>query len=163
MSKVEHMPPEAEPPIQATPTADDQELLPTKSPQAIELQLQHVKPNHEMQYRPDIDGLRTLTVVPVVLFHAYPQLFPGGFIGVDIFVISGYLISGNLLKEHSTDQFSYYNFYSRRVRRIFPILLVVLATTLWMGCLYFLASKLKALAATMLAGSLFCANVQVLS
>ncbi|KAH9149024.1 hypothetical protein AeRB84_007783, partial [Aphanomyces euteiches] len=141
-----------------------QELLPTKSPQAIELQLQHVKPNHEMQYRPDIDGLRTLAVVPVVLFHAYPQLFPGGFIGVDIFfVISGYLISGILLKEHSTDRFSYYNFYSRRVRRIFPILLVVLATTLWMGCLYFLASKLKALAATMLAGSLFCANVQVLS
>ncbi|KAG9403404.1 hypothetical protein AC1031_006049 [Aphanomyces cochlioides] len=113
---------------------------------------------------PDIDGLRTLAVVPVVLFHAYPELFPGGFIGVDIFfVISGYLISGILLKEHAADQFSYYNFYSRRIRRIFPILLVVLSTTLWMGCLYFLASKLKALAATMLAGSLFCANLQVLS
>ncbi|ETV93228.1 hypothetical protein H310_12824 [Aphanomyces invadans] len=91
-------------------------------------------------------------------------MFPSGFIGVDIFfVISGYLISGILLKECKAGPFTYYAFYSRRLRRIFPILLLVMATTLWMGCLYLLATSLKALAATMLAGSLFCANLQVLS
>ncbi|KAF0699643.1 hypothetical protein As57867_009749, partial [Aphanomyces stellatus] len=123
-----------------------------------------VTKTHYLTYRPDIDGLRTLAVVPVVVFHAYPTAFPGGFIGVDIFfVISGYLISGILLKEMTHDTFTYANFYSRRVRRIFPVLLLVLASTLWMGCLYLLASSLKALAATMLAGSLFCANLQILS
>ncbi|EQC27585.1 hypothetical protein SDRG_14639 [Saprolegnia diclina VS20] len=115
-------------------------------------------------YRPDVDGLRTLAVLPVVVFHAYPDLFPGGFIGVDIFfVISGYLISGILFKENQRGSFSYASFYTRRVRRIFPTLILVLSATLWMGYLYLMAAKLKALAATMLAGTLFCANLQVLS
>ncbi|KDO23381.1 hypothetical protein SPRG_11473 [Saprolegnia parasitica CBS 223.65] len=115
-------------------------------------------------YRPDVDGLRTLAVLPVVVFHAYPELFPGGFIGVDIFfVISGYLISGILFKENQRGSFTYTSFYTRRVRRIFPTLILVLSATLWMGYLYLMAAKLKALAATMLAGTLFCANLQVLS
>ncbi|OQR85933.1 acyltransferase 3 [Thraustotheca clavata] len=115
-------------------------------------------------YRPDVDGLRTLAVLPVVIFHAYPDAFPGGFIGVDIFfVISGYLISGILYKEFSKGTFTYAGFYSRRVRRIFPTLILVLSSTLWLGYLYLMAAKLKALAATMLAGTLFCANLQVLS
>ncbi|OQS04509.1 acyltransferase 3 [Thraustotheca clavata] len=115
-------------------------------------------------YRSDIDGLRALAVLPVVVFHAYPEEFPGGFIGVDIFfVISGYLISGILFKEFQKEKFTYSGFYARRVRRIFPTLILVLSATLWMGYLYLMAPKLKALAATMLAGTLFCANLQVLS
>ncbi|KDO19783.1 hypothetical protein SPRG_22345 [Saprolegnia parasitica CBS 223.65] len=115
-------------------------------------------------YRPDVDGLRTLAVVPVLVFHAYPAFLPGGFIGVDVFfVISGFLISGILFKEHQRGSFTYAGFYVRRVRRIFPTLLVVLVVTFWLGYLYLMAPKLKAMAATMLAGSLFSANLQVLS
>ncbi|EQC30169.1 hypothetical protein SDRG_12022 [Saprolegnia diclina VS20] len=119
-------------------------------------------PTHS--YRPDIDGLRTLAVVPVLIFHAYPTLLPGGFIGVDIFfVISGFLISGILFKEHKRGSFTYGSFYERRVRRIFPTLIIVLSATLWLGYLYLMAPKLKLMAATMFAGTLFSANLQVLS
>ncbi|KAF0714622.1 hypothetical protein As57867_003766, partial [Aphanomyces stellatus] len=91
-------------------------------------------------YRPDIDGLRTLAVVPVLLFHAYPERFPSGFIGVDIFfVISGFLISGILFKQNANGTFSYADFYSRRIRRIYPTLLIVLVVTWLLGCLYLLA------------------------
>jgi len=83
-------------------------------------------------YRPDIDGLRAVAVIPVVLFHSKISLsgvglFPGGFVGVDIFfVISGYLISNILLHDISRDQFSILKFYERRIRRIFPALFTVL-------------------------------------
>ena len=78
-------------------------------------------------YRPDIDGLRAVAVIPVVLFHSKISLFPGGFVGVDIFfVISGYLISNILLHDISRDQFSILTFYERRIRRIFPALFTVL-------------------------------------
>ncbi|KAF0708239.1 hypothetical protein As57867_006394, partial [Aphanomyces stellatus] len=100
--------------------ADDDVLL-AKGQVQEEHSANAVTKTHYLTYRPDIDGLRTLAVVPVVVFHAYPTAFPGGFIGVDIFfVISGYLISGILLKEMTHDTFTYANFYSRRVRRIFP-------------------------------------------
>ncbi|KDO29742.1 hypothetical protein SPRG_04859, partial [Saprolegnia parasitica CBS 223.65] len=115
-------------------------------------------------YRPDIDGLRAVAVVPVVVFHAYPSAFPGGFVGVDVFfVISGFLISRILFHEQSSGTFSYARFYTRRVRRLFPALLLVLATTLGLGCYFFLTRKLQALAATLLAGSLFGANLQILA
>ncbi|OQS04762.1 hypothetical protein THRCLA_03020, partial [Thraustotheca clavata] len=142
-----------------TKANDDDQLL-----QDIKCDTQHVVPQQNSSYRPDVDGLRTLAVLPVVIFHAYPNAFPGGFIGVDIFfVISGYLISGILFKEFHKGTFTYTGFYTRRVRRIFPTLILVLSSTLWMGYLYLMAAKLKALAATMLAGTLFCANLQVLS
>ncbi|KAF0775334.1 hypothetical protein AaE_000966, partial [Aphanomyces astaci] len=121
-------------------------------------------PKPPITYRADIDGLRTVAIVPVLLFHAYPERFSSGFVGVDVFfVISGYLISSILFKEMANGKFTYANFYARRVRRIFPTMLVVLTTTLWLGCLYLLADKLKALAATMLAGTLFGANLQLVS
>jgi peptidoglycan/LPS O-acetylase OafA/YrhL len=79
-----------------------------------------------LPYRPDIDGLRAIAVSLVVLFHAYPEWLPGGFIGVDIFfVISGFLISSILLKSLVRNDFElheFINFYSRRVNRIFPAL-----------------------------------------
>ena len=80
-----------------------------------------------MHYRPEIDGLRALAVIPVILFHAGFELFAGGFIGVDIFfVISGYLITTIILSELDKGKFSLANFYERRARRILPALFFVM-------------------------------------
>lgn len=80
-----------------------------------------------IKYRPDIDGLRALAVLPVILFHAGADWLPGGFVGVDIFfVISGYLISSIILKEIKSGDFSFFQFYERRARRIIPALLSML-------------------------------------
>lgn len=86
-------------------------------------------------YRADIDGLRAIACISVVLFHAFPELLNGGFIGVDIFfVISGYLISSilyrNLFNPDSSGRVNIIDFYIRRVRRIFPALIAVILTTL---------------------------------
>lgn len=81
-------------------------------------------------YRPDIDGLRAIAVLAVVAFHFNVGPVPGGFTGVDIFfVISGYLITGNILDNLRADSFTFSDFYQRRIRRIFPALLVVLLFT----------------------------------
>lgn len=83
-----------------------------------------------LAYRPDIDGLRAVAVVPVILFHAGAQWLPGGFVGVDIFfVISGYLISAIILREVGQGSFTFAGFYERRIRRIIPALLVMLLVT----------------------------------
>src|SRR6266852_3976160 len=75
-------------------------------------------------YRPDIDGLRAIAVMLVVAFHAFPEAIPGGFIGVDIFfVISGFLITGIVVRELDQQRFSLVAFYSRRIKRIFPALI----------------------------------------
>ncbi|OQR91241.1 acyltransferase 3 [Achlya hypogyna] len=121
-------------------------------------------PAHALTYRADIDGLRTVAVVPVVLFHAYPESLQGGFIGVDVFfVISGYLISGILYKEFKKRKFTYADFYSRRIRRIFPGLLLMLSATIGLGCAWYLEAPLKSMAATLTAGCVFGANIQVLT
>ncbi len=81
-------------------------------------------------WRADIDGLRAVAVLLVVGFHAFPSAIPGGFVGVDIFfAISGYLISGLLLKEHRDGRFSLIRFYERRVRRLFPALAAMVVCT----------------------------------
>ena len=80
-----------------------------------------------MKYRPEIDGLRALSVVPVILFHAGFELFSGGFVGVDVFfVISGYLITTILIEDIENKRFSIVNFYERRARRILPALFFVM-------------------------------------
>ncbi len=82
-------------------------------------------------WRPEIDGLRAVAVLTVVAFHAFPALMPGGFIGVDVFfVISGYLITGILLRELAEAKFSIVKFYERRARRLFPALALVLVATM---------------------------------
>ena len=103
----------------------------------------------KINYRPEIDGLRAIAVVVVILYHAEIyifgyQPFKGGFIGVDIFlVISGYLITSIILKELSeTGTFSYKYFYERRVRRIIPALTVVMLASLPYAWLYLLPSEL---------------------
>ena len=83
-----------------------------------------------MKYRPEIDGLRSVAVVPVILFHAGLGLFSGGFVGVDIFfVISGYLITTIILERLNGPGFSLLDFYARRARRILPALLLIMAVT----------------------------------
>lgn len=85
-------------------------------------------------YRSDIDGLRAIAVIGVVLYHAFPSLIIGGFTGVDVFfVISGYLISGNIYKTLANDGFSFVEFYRRRVRRIFPSLAFVVISCMVFG------------------------------
>jgi len=80
-----------------------------------------------MKYRPEIDGLRALAVIPVILFHAGFNLFSGGYVGVDIFfVISGYLITTILIEDIENNRFSIVNFYERRARRILPALFFVI-------------------------------------
>jgi len=85
-------------------------------------------------YRPDIDGLRAVAVLSVFCYHLYPQLLPGGFLGVDVFfVISGYLITLIILRENRQGIFSFAHFYARRVKRIFPALFVVLLLSALVG------------------------------
>ena len=86
------------------------------------------------QYIPAIDGLRALAVLSVILFHGFSQFFPGGFVGVDIFfVISGYLITQIIASQISSNQFSFIEFYSRRIRRIFPALILVFIAVYALG------------------------------
>lgn len=110
-------------------------------------------------YRPDIDGLRAFAVMGVVGYHAFPELFPGGFVGVDVFfVISGYLISRILLRRLELGTFSYGEFMASRIRRIIPALLLVLAST-WMGGLLLLTEEeFSELGLQITAGALFSAN-----
>lgn len=86
------------------------------------------------RYRPDIDGLRAIAVLSVIAYHFHIRPIVGGFTGVDIFfVISGYLITANIITRLDAGKFSYLDFYQRRIRRIFPALLVILLTTLVIG------------------------------
>ena len=97
-------------------------------------------------YRPDIDGLRALAVTLVLAVHAAPSRFPNGFIGVDVFfVISGFLITGILIDELRLQTFSLRDFYVRRINRLFPALLLVLAAVVFVGplILYPADSKVK--------------------
>jgi len=80
-----------------------------------------------MKYRPEIDGLRAVAVIPVILFHAGFDYLSGGFLGVDVFfVISGYLITTIILSEKDEGRFSLLNFYERRARRILPALFFIM-------------------------------------
>jgi peptidoglycan/LPS O-acetylase OafA/YrhL len=88
-------------------------------------------PADAQDYRTDIDGLRGVAVLSVILFHIDARLLPGGFVGVDIFfVISGYLISLHIFREIEAGQFSLAEFYRRRIKRIAPAMLAVVAVTL---------------------------------
>jgi len=113
-----------------------------------------------LRYRSDIDGLRAVAVLGVVIYHAFPWMIPGGFIGVDIFfVISGYLISGILYKGHKQDSFSFREFYARRIRRLFPALITVLLLCLAYGWLILMPEEFQQLGKHMAAGTLFIQNI----
>jgi peptidoglycan/LPS O-acetylase OafA/YrhL len=114
---------------------------------------------HSLNYRPDIDGLRAFAVLAVVGFHAFPELLQSGFIGVDIFfVVSGYLIGRIIFSSLQKGTFSFSEFYSRRIRRIFPALAVVLIACLGFGWMVLLPDELAQLGKHAGSGSAFFIN-----
>jgi peptidoglycan/LPS O-acetylase OafA/YrhL len=114
----------------------------------------------EHVYRPDVDGLRALAVLAVVAFHAFPHAAPGGFAGVDVFfVISGFLISGIIFEDLKRGRFSFTGFYWRRMRRIFPALVLVLAACLGLGWLVLLPDEYARLGKHVAGGAGFISNV----
>lgn len=97
-----------------------------------------------LMYRPDIDGLRAIAVLAVILYHFKVPFFTGGFVGVDIFfVISGYLITTGILNQHEKSQFEFGEFYTRRVRRLIPALLFTIATSYIVSALIFSPNDFK--------------------
>ena len=114
-------------------------------------------------YRPDIDGLRAVAVLPVVIFHTSPTLLPGGFLGVDVFfVISGYLISLILFRQQASGTFRFLDFYVRRVRRLFPALIVIFAATLGFGYFALLADEYERLARHAAFAMAFMLNIRLM-
>jgi peptidoglycan/LPS O-acetylase OafA/YrhL len=115
---------------------------------------------NEITYRPDIDGLRAVAILTVIAYHTAPGVMPGGFIGVDIFfVISGFLISGIILAELRAVRFSFAAFYGRRIRRIFPALILVTTATLLIGYFLLFPDEFMDLGYDALAGLTFTANL----
>lgn len=111
------------------------------------------------KYRRDIDGLRAIAVLAVVGFHAAPGRITGGFIGVDIFfVISGYLITTIIINNLDKESFSFVEFYRRRIRRIFPALLVVLVTSHVFGSFLLTAEEYESLGKHIAGGAGFYSN-----
>lgn len=132
-------------------------FLSQSSQPAIDQHLSHPK------YRPDIDGMRAIAVLSVVAFHAFPSLIQGGFVGVDVFfVISGFLISSIIFGSLEKNSFSFVDFYSRRVNRIFPALLLMLAATWGFGWFSLLADEYTQLGKHIAGGSAFVSNFVLL-
>ena len=116
-----------------------------------------------LNYRPDIDGLRAIACLAVVLFHAFPSLLQGGFIGVDVFfVISGYLISSiiyrNLFNKENPGSLNIVDFYIRRIKRIFPALITILIFCFILGYFILLQSEFNLLAKHIFGGSNYFSN-----
>jgi peptidoglycan/LPS O-acetylase OafA/YrhL len=115
---------------------------------------------HDNPYRPDIDGLRAVAVLAVVWFHAFPDALSGGFVGVDIFfVISGFLITTIIVNGLEQGKFRFADFYGRRIKRIFPALLLVLIVCLGFGWFALLADEYKQLGKHVAGGAGFIANL----
>ena len=112
------------------------------------------------KYRPDIDGLRAVAIAAVFVFHASHDFLPGGFIGVDVFfVISGFLIIRIILDGLETNTFSLAGFYARRIRRIFPALICVLAAIWALGWHFMLPEDFRELGKQIFAGAAFSSNL----
>ncbi len=113
-----------------------------------------------MKYRAEIDGLRALAVLPVILFHAGFEYFSGGFVGVDVFfVISGYLITTVLLEDMNKGRFSIVDFYDRRARRLLPALFFIVLLTSLFSLMYLPPHALKDVGQSIFAVSLFLSNI----
>ncbi|WP_445364081.1 acyltransferase family protein [Microbulbifer sp. ANSA003] len=112
------------------------------------------------EYRKEIDGLRFLAVAPVIIFHYHPATLPLGYLGVDLFfVISGYLITGLIMKDADKGSFNLAHFYIRRIRRILPAALVVFLFVLISGLIFFISSDLIRLSTSLLTSLFFVSNI----
>ena len=115
---------------------------------------------HGMSYRSEIDGLRALAVIPVIFFHAGFKIFSGGYVGVDIFfVISGYLITSNIMSDLRDGKFSIARFYERRIRRILPALFFIMAACIVMAWFLVMPADFKDLSQSLIAVPLFLSNI----
>lgn len=113
-----------------------------------------------MKYRAEVDGLRAIAVLSVLIFHAFPEFCPGGFLGVDIFfVISGFLISTIVMTALEKNQFSLRDFYVRRVKRIFPALSCMLIGVYTFGWFTMLSEEFKMLGKHLAGGAFFVSNL----
>lgn len=118
------------------------------------------KPKSNIHYRPDIDGLRAIAVLFVVIFHAFPKMIKGGYIGVDIFfVISGFLISSIIFTNLQENNFSFKEFYIHRIKRIFPALITTLATSYIFGWFVLFPDEFQQLGKHIAASAGFIQNV----
>lgn len=114
---------------------------------------------NNLKYRQDIDGLRGIAILSVVLFHVFPDYIGGGFIGVDIFfVISGFLISSIIFLNLENKTFSFIEFYKRRIKRIFPTLILILIVCLCFGWISLFSEEYRQLGKHIAAGSFFISN-----
>ncbi|KKW91535.1 acyltransferase family protein [Sphingobium chungbukense] len=112
------------------------------------------------QYRADIDGLRTVAVIPVVIFHLGTSLFSGGFVGVDVFfVISGFLITQTLLGEQGTWRDALFDFYKRRIKRIFPALFALYLCVMLLACGLLMSDQANEVAKSIMASIVFVSNI----
>ena len=115
-------------------------------------------------YRPDIDGIRAIAVLSVIGFHAFPSFVPGGFVGVDIFfVISGFLITQIIVAEIDDKKFKIRNFYSRRIRRIIPSLLIALLVAIILGWIFLLPNDFSQFGSVLAGSSAFITNFVLFS
>ena len=115
-------------------------------------------------YRKDIDSLRGLSVLLVLFYHAFPEIIPGGFIGVDIFfVISGYLISSIILLSINNNDFLLIEFYARRIRRLFPALITVLLFSLVIGWLILYPEEYEQLGQHVSKSVIFLLNFELIN
>ena len=122
----------------------------------------------KFKYRPEIDGLRAIAVLSVIIYHAgfeinisnqIYKLLPGGFLGVDIFyVISGYLITYLILEKIKNNTFTFTDFYERRIRRLLPILFVVILSSIIAGYILMMPNQLKDLSGSAISSLLFLSN-----
>ena len=113
----------------------------------------------DIKYRPEIDGLRALAIIPVILYHAGFKIFGGGFVGVDVFfVISGYLITSIIIKDVEAGTFSFRAFYERRARRILPALFLVVVCCLPFSAMWMMPATLKEFATSVISVCIFASN-----
>src|SRR3990167_8404871 len=122
----------------------------------------NVKSNvlNRKEYRPDIDGLRAIAIISVIIFHAFPSLLSGGFVGVDVFfLISGFLISTIIFQALDQEKFSFLYFYTSRVKRIFPALIFVLTSVVLFGWFTLFPVEFQQLGKHLTSGLSFIDNV----
>ncbi|HFH3014578.1 TPA: acyltransferase family protein [Pseudomonas aeruginosa] len=116
--------------------------------------------NPTVKYRPEIDGLRAIAVLSVILFHAGFKSFSGGFVGVDVFfVISGFLITTILIKDQERGGISIIKFYQRRAKRIMPALFVVILATMPLAWVFLPPEELKSYFSSIAATATFSSNI----